>query len=154
MKIELTLAEWHKNQAITCFNETWELIDKKERTTEEDLLMIHKAHASCYHWGEIGESLNRARGEWLVSRVYSLTNQADSALYHAQRSFNECLSSGIKDVNLAFAYEALSHAYLKKGQQAMYKKYYRLALEASESIHESANKTYFLEELHKIKPRF
>ena len=33
--------------AITLFNETWELIDKKNRTEAETITMVHKAHTSC-----------------------------------------------------------------------------------------------------------
>jgi hypothetical protein len=38
--------EWHRKQAVENFNKTWDLIDKKERTKEEDLEMIHTAHTS------------------------------------------------------------------------------------------------------------
>ena len=31
--------------------------------------MIHAAHASRYHWSQVGTKANLARGEWQVSRV-------------------------------------------------------------------------------------
>ncbi|MEM2102674.1 MAG: hypothetical protein QXM22_04095 [Candidatus Bathyarchaeia archaeon] len=38
-------------------------IDKKDRTREEDDKMVHAAHASRFHWGEIGTPLEFERGE-------------------------------------------------------------------------------------------
>ncbi len=46
---KLTEQEWHKKQAIENFNLTWDLIDKNDRTKEEDLMMIHTSHTSRFH---------------------------------------------------------------------------------------------------------
>jgi hypothetical protein len=45
--------EAHKKFAVGLFNSTWNLLDKKDRTKAEDDKMIHSAHASRFHWGEI-----------------------------------------------------------------------------------------------------
>jgi hypothetical protein len=55
-----------KKLAGTLFNETWDLIDKTDRTESDDALMLHKAHASCYHWIQVGTPKNHAQGEWQV----------------------------------------------------------------------------------------
>lgn len=101
----------HKKLAVTLFNETWDLIDKQDKTSDEEALMIHKAHASLYHWMQVGTPLNFQRGEWLVSHVYALLNRQEPALYHAQRTLNLTLAHQIKDFDLVFAYEALARAY-------------------------------------------
>ena len=36
--------------AVDCFNKAWELIDKSNRTHEEDDQMIRLSLASHYHW--------------------------------------------------------------------------------------------------------
>ena len=59
--------EEHKKFTAGLFNLTWSLLDKKDRTKEEDDKMIHAAHASRFHWGEIGTSANFERGEWQIS---------------------------------------------------------------------------------------
>ena len=48
--------------AMQLYNTTWDLIDKPERTRDEDDELLHRAHASRYHWGEVGTVANRARG--------------------------------------------------------------------------------------------
>ncbi|GIO93881.1 hypothetical protein [Paenibacillus lactis] len=57
MSEKLTVLEWHKQQAVTNFNAVWDLIEKADRSWEDDLQMIHMAHASRFHWGEIGTPL-------------------------------------------------------------------------------------------------
>ena len=38
--------EWHRKTAVKLFNATWDLIDKKDRTIEDNDEMIHSAHSS------------------------------------------------------------------------------------------------------------
>lgn len=75
--------EVHEKLAMSLFNATWALLDKEDRTVEDDIEMIHSAHASRYHWGQIGEPLHFERGEWQISRVYSVLGRREPALYHA-----------------------------------------------------------------------
>ena len=58
--------------AADLFNHTWTLMERVDRTAAQDDEMLHCAHASRYHWGEVGEPANFARGEWQCSRVYSV----------------------------------------------------------------------------------
>ncbi|MEA2065858.1 MAG: hypothetical protein U9O65_01960, partial [Thermotogota bacterium] len=99
---KLTEREWHEKQAIENFNRTWDLIDKIDRTAEDALQMIHTAHASRFHWGFIGTPLEFARGEWQISRVYSLLNMPESALYHGKHSLKYCTDNDIGGLDLAF----------------------------------------------------
>ena len=76
--------ELERELAAHLFNETWRLMEKPDRTAEEDVLMIHSAHASRHHWQSIGDSSHKAIGGWQISRVYSLLGLSDPALYHAK----------------------------------------------------------------------
>ena len=82
--------EQHKAFAVECFNLVWGLLDKADRTAEDDERMVHAAHASRFHWGEIGTPLEFARGEWQISRVYAVLGRSEAALHHAQRSLDLC----------------------------------------------------------------
>lgn len=70
-----TEQECHRKFAVNSFNLVWSLLDKKDRTKEEDDKMVHAAHASRFHWGEIGTAVGFERGEWQISRVYSVLNK-------------------------------------------------------------------------------
>lgn len=149
--MENELRKWHRKQAISCFNATWDLIDKKDRTLEDDLNMIHTAHASRYHWSQIGTSLEFVRGEWQISRVYALTSQGASALFHGKFSLSYCLDNEIGDFDLAFAYEAVARAYALIGKKENAKENYDLALKAADKISKKDDKEYFLTELKTIE---
>ena len=103
--------ELHRKLAVEAFNKTWGLIDKENRTKEDNLEMIHLSHASRYHWGFAGNELNKARGEWQISRVYSLLSLGESALFHANASLRIVIENNYGDFDLVFAYEAMAFAY-------------------------------------------
>jgi hypothetical protein len=77
--------------------------------------MINAAHASRYHWGEVGAADNIAIGEWQISHVYAVLGRAEPALYHANRALEVCKKHDLKDVPLAYAYEALARAHAAGG---------------------------------------
>lgn len=136
---------------MSLFNQTWDLLGKKERTKEEDLKMIHSAHASRYHWGEIGTPLEFERGEWQISRVYSVLGRSEPALYHAQLCLSICKENDIGDFDLAFAYEALARAYAVADDKSNSDEYFAKAREAGEKIEDQGNRNYFLGELNSIE---
>ena len=109
--------------------------------------MIHAAHASRYHWGEIGTPLEFERGEWQISRVYATLNRPEAALYHAQRCLDLCQANEIGDFDLAFAYEALARAYATAGDTDKSGEYIELAMQAAEQIEDKDNREYFESEL-------
>jgi hypothetical protein len=47
--------------------------------------MLHMAHASRFHWEQVGTPANLARGEWLCSRVYAVLRRPEPCLHHAAR---------------------------------------------------------------------
>ena len=99
---------------VELYNSSWALLEKAERTPAEDDELLHQAHASTYHWLEAPECepKNRARGEWLCSRVYSVVGRAEPALHHARRclAIVESHPENMEDWDVAFAYEALARA--------------------------------------------
>lgn len=96
--------------AADLYNHTWTLLEIAERTPAQTDEMIHSAHASRCHWGEVGEPVNLARGEWLCSRVYSVLGRAESALWHARRCVEIDEASGARDWDIASAYESMARA--------------------------------------------
>ena len=96
--------------AADLFNHVWTLLETPQRTPQQDVEMIHAAHASRHHWAAAGTAVNRARGEWQISRVYSVLDRGEPALFHAQLCLDECSAAGIGDFDLAFAHEAKARA--------------------------------------------
>ncbi|TFG16403.1 MAG: hypothetical protein EU530_11850 [Promethearchaeota archaeon] len=141
----------HEKFGKSLFNRTWELMDKKDRTPKEDIEMIHTAHASAYHWSQIGEPINFQRGEWQISRVYAVLNQPLACLFHAQRCLEITSQNDIKDFDLAFAYEAMARAHAISGNIEEKEKYIKCAKKAAEIIKDEEDKKYTLSEIESIK---
>lgn len=153
MKVEekrLHKEEFHKQMAVSLFNSTWDYLDKKERTDREKETMIHMAHASRYHWEVIGKPINLARGDWQVSRVYSVLGRFEPALHHAKQSLDVCLQEEIKDFDLAFAYEAMARAYKIGNLMEESIKYKELAYKACEEIAKEGDRKVVIEDLTSI----
>ena len=89
-----------RQRGVDLFNEAWRLIE----TREDDDRLLHVTHASRYHWGEAEECKpeNLARGEWQVSRVYSVLGRPEPAIWHARRCLEHCEANGIGDWDLAY----------------------------------------------------
>ena len=142
--------EFHRKSAVKLFNQVWDLMEKESRTEEEDFLMVHKAHASRYHWGEIGEPVHFSRGEWQISRVYAVLKRPEPSLYHANRNLAICLEHNIQDFDLAFAYEAMARAYSIGMEQELKEDYLRLAHEAAVHIERDGDRKLLLSDLEMI----
>lgn len=85
--------------------------------------MLYAAYASAFHWRNVGNEANFARGEHLVSRVAARLGEADLALRHARRCLElvESHPDVMEDWDLAFAHEALARglAAVGDGEGAM-----------------------------------
>jgi hypothetical protein len=135
--------ECHKKFAVSLNNLVWSLLEKNDRTKQEDETMIHAAHASCFHWGKVGTVVNLQRGEWLISHVYAVFNRAEPALYHAKRCMELTEENNLIDFDLAYAYEGMARAYAVAGGKSESEKYIRLAKEAGEKIKAEEDRDLF-----------
>jgi len=103
--------------AAHCFNQAWDLMEKPQRTPEEDRLMVAMSQASIFHW------LNRADcdsrrlsiGYWQASRIHALLRNSAEA----QRNAEICLSfsDGLEPFYIGYAHEALARAAALAGRQ-------------------------------------
>ena len=137
--VELDAAT-HRQLGVDLYNSTWTLIEKPDRSPLESDEMIHRAHASRWHWAQAAgtKTVNLARGEWLCSRVYSTLGRGEPALWHARRCVEIVESIGEADGreswDLAGAYEAMARASFAGGDSASGALWKAKALEALSAI--------------------
>jgi hypothetical protein len=98
--------------AVGLYNHCWELLEIGNRTPEQDAELIHAAHASRYHWGEIADTPARLwRGEWLCARVYAVLGRGEPALWHARRAVKLVEAGGdAEEWDRPAVYEAMARA--------------------------------------------
>ena len=95
--------EEHRRLGIDLYNRTWTLMDSPGDE------MLHCAHASAYHWMRSGgTTANRARSEWLCSRVYALLGRSEAALQHARRCIELVESADRKSTRLNSSHQPQS----------------------------------------------
>jgi hypothetical protein len=122
--------EEHRLLGVELYNGTWTLIEREARTPDEDDEMLHRAHASAYHWLQGPHTAaNRARSHWLCSRVHVLAGQAEGGLYHARRCLALVEEHGeeMEDWDLAAAHEALARAHAAAGEAEEARRFLDLA---------------------------
>ena len=142
----------HRRLAVDLFNFVWTLLEKPQRSVEENDAMLNAACASCYHWGLVGQPVNQARGQWQISRVCSVLGLAESAAHHARRSLKICRQHNIGDFDLAFAYEALARAAAVAKNADRCRENLQLARDAANDIKEVDDREWLMKNLAEIQP--
>jgi hypothetical protein len=100
----------HRWFAAQCFNDTWTWLDKPDRSAADDAAMIHCAHASCWHWEQVGGPAELATGEWQIARVYATLGLAEPARRHAETSLELCREHRLGPFLLGAAHEVGARA--------------------------------------------
>jgi hypothetical protein len=113
-------ADTHRRLGVDLFNKAWTLMKKDGRTQADDDELLHCAHASAYHWLQVGTAANRARSEWQCSRVYAVLGRPEPSLAHAKRCLGlvEGSPDAMEQFDLPGAYEALARAHALAGDEA------------------------------------
>jgi hypothetical protein len=140
----------HRQLGVDLYNDTWRLLESREDDDE----LLHQAHASAYHWLKAPECepKNRARSEWLCSRVYAVIGRGEPALHHAQRSLEICEAhpDNIEDWDLPFAYEALARANRVAGNDDEARRYEQKAREAGGALADPEDREHLEEALNEL----
>jgi hypothetical protein len=112
--------EAHRALAAGLFNHAWDLLEAEPRTAAQDDELVDTAHASAWHWRQVGNAANLARGHWLCSRVYAVLGRAEPAVYHARRAVDlvDDGGEGLEDWDGAAAAEAMARALVVGGDLA------------------------------------
>jgi hypothetical protein len=143
----------HRYFSAACFNQAWDLIDKAERTPDEDEDMLRLSLTSTWHWTQRSDCApsNLSVGYWQTSRIYAILGQADNARRYGELSLGECQHEGVLPFYLGYAYEALARAEMVAKNDGKMQEYLALAHNAMERITEDEEaKGMLLEDLKTI----
>jgi tetratricopeptide (TPR) repeat protein len=145
-----TEAEAQRHFAVKLNNQVWELLEKPNRSREEDEVMVLAAHASCYHWLQVGTAVHHQRGEWLIARVYTVLGQSTEALRHAIHclELTQQHADLMADFDVAFAYESVARANAIAGNRDKALTYARLAEQAGQAIVDEEDRRIFLDDFY------
>ena len=104
----------------------WALLDRSERSDEDDALLLHVAHTSAWCWSRSGGPVEATRAAWLVvagprgdRRCWSTRRASLRWRSHAAKR------TGIGGFDLAYAYEAMARAAAANGDATEARRWYR-----------------------------
>jgi len=142
----------HKYYSANCFNQAWDLIDKEQRTPEEDEQMIRLTHASFYHWTQRSDySITSASiGYWQASRIYAILGQSENAARYGNLCLDVSQEEGVQPFFLGFAYEALARAAAAAGNRQDMAAYLDKAKSAADEVQKADDRKMLLADLETI----
>src|SRR5512139_3729833 len=117
---EFDLSAAHRYFSAECFNHAWDLIEKTERTEEEDEEMLRLSLASTWHWTQRQDctSTNLSLGYWQTARIYALLGQVENARRYGGLCLKASQAEDAEPFTLGYAYEALARAEMVAGAHA------------------------------------
>lgn len=135
----------HRWFGVECNNNCWDLLEKPDRTCEEDEQMVHLAHAACMHWKEVGTSLNHQRAQILLTSVYAHLGYADAAMRHAKRTLDLCEGNGDEQTTYdrASSYECAARAHACAKEISRAKELKQTAIELAKQLDDAEEKEVF-----------
>jgi hypothetical protein len=142
----------HSFFSVYCFNTAWSLMEKENRTPEEDDQMVLLSHTSIWHWMQRDDcqNSNLSVGYWQASRIYSLLGRADEARRYAQLCLRHSQDEG--PFLRAYAHEALARAEKVAGNATIAAQHHAEAMRLGESVEEADDRKLLLDDLATIKP--
>ncbi|MDD2332512.1 MAG: hypothetical protein PHI68_07670 [Candidatus Cloacimonetes bacterium] len=138
---------FHEALAPGLFNACWDLLEKTDRSRDDDNRLINFAHASLFHWKQIGAPINQQRGEWIISHVYAVLGHKEAALYHAENCYELTVKHSFTDFDLAYAYEAMARAYALNGNREKFAEFHSQAVKAMDQISKDGDRKQFAADL-------
>jgi hypothetical protein len=148
---EFDVSAAHKYFSAHCFNKAWDLIEKTDRTPEDERLMVALNQACIYHWLQRDDCNNQrlSVGYWQASRIQAVLGNAAEAL----RFGEVCLScSGeLKPFYLGYAHEALARAHRLAANAKDSARHLRSAQDLAVKVGEKSERELLIADLEQLK---
>jgi hypothetical protein len=148
--IEITAA--HRFFSADCFNRAWDLIDKSERSPEEDELMLELCLSSIWHWRQREDfnATNLSIGYWQAARIFTVLNQLENARRYGMMCLETSRAEGAPPFYCGYAYEALARIESKAGNPGKAKEYIQLARRMAAQVTDLQEKQQLEDDLDTI----
>jgi hypothetical protein len=142
----------HRYFSTECFNRAWDLIEKEDRTAEEEDEMLNLSVASLWHWTQRPDctSKERSLGYWQVSRIYAITGRPKNATWYAERCREATEDAGLPPFYLGYAYEALARAAMADRDRRAATEYVARARELAQQEKSEEDRQLLLDDLATI----
>jgi hypothetical protein len=141
---------WHRIFAASCFNQAWDLIEKADRTTEDDAAMLAATFASRHHWDVVGTDENRVVGDWQIAHVASLLGMADVSLTYARAALDRAVEHGFEGWRLASCHEGMARAHACSGNSSERDRHMKTARILLDKVDDPGERNLVLAQLESV----
>jgi hypothetical protein len=135
----------HRWFAVEFNNLAWDLLEKPDRTAEDNERLRHAAHAACLHWQATGSVLNDLRAHVLLTTTYAHLGPGASAQHYAQLTSRLSEQAGAEQTSFDRA-TVLGSAALAMHTAAQIEQaqlLHQQALQAAQSLTETGDREVF-----------
>lgn len=102
--------DWHRRFAVGLFNLSWTLLDKPDRSAQEDDDLVAAVFGSRFHWGQVGTVENTAIGDLHIARALAEVGYGAMAVHFATKGLATVEEEGWVDYRRASSYETMARA--------------------------------------------
>ena len=145
------VAAAHEYFAADCFNKAWDLLEKPNRTPEDERLMVALNQASIYHWLNRPDCEPRhlSVGYWQASRIHAVLRNAAEARRYA----DVCLSysEDLAPFFVGYAHEALARAALVANDAAKARQHLAIATKHAAQVGPQDDRELLIKDLDELK---
>jgi hypothetical protein len=140
----------HRYFSAYCFNRTWDLLEKPDRTPADDEEMIQSCLASLWHWSQRPDCTAREKsiGTWQAARVYAVLKQAEFARRYAEMALEYAQNQ--PPFYRAYAYEALARSAAAAGSRDQARKFLELSQVLASQVEDDEDRALILADLQTI----
>jgi hypothetical protein len=142
---------WHKRFAASCNNRAWTL-SVQARTAAQDREMLNLAHASAWHWAQVGTELHRMRAQMLLAEVHALLGMGASAIAMAEEMRSYFLGRETEAWELAFTHVIHAHAAYAAHRPEAHRRAYAEAVAAVQAIDDDGDRKIVEETFKHVPP--
>ncbi len=140
----------HRFFSAACFNGVWELLERPNRTPDDDVRLLAAAHASLWHWLQRPDCTprNLSVGYWLLSRAYAVLGNAVEARRYGSLSLDAAAQE--PPFYQGYAHEALARAARSAGDSQLAERHLAEARRFAEEVTESEERTMLESDLQQL----
>jgi hypothetical protein len=130
----------HRWFGVQLNNGLWDAIEDPsvgpESPTDTKERLLYSAYASAYHWIQVGNEANRARGEHLISRMAVKIGEYELGVRHARRCLQliEAHPEVMEAWDEPFGHEALARALAAIGERTAAEQHRARAVELTAAL--------------------
>lgn len=143
--------EWHQRFAASCNNRAWDLATQA-RTQAQDREMLDVAHASAWHWSQVGTELNRMRAQLLVAEVHALLGMGPSAYVLADEAREYFLNRETADWEIALTHAVHAHAAYAARRPEEHRRAYASAAAATAALADAEDRQIIEKTFSQVPP--